>query len=80
VRRALCSLVRPHTALTVLCRASLHHPPAVPDFLLLMRESNDAVEALREERLERAIGVVYRPDTERTSHYTAHSPKVLVLR
>ena len=45
-----------------------------------MRESNDAVEALREERLERAIGVVYRPDTERTSHYTAHSPKVLVLR
>ena len=27
------------------------------------------VEGLREERLERAIGVIYRPETERISHY-----------
>jgi erythromycin esterase-like protein len=27
------------------------------------------VDALREPRLERAIGVVYRPETERQSHY-----------
>lgn len=26
-------------------------------------------EALRPARLERAIGVIYRPDTERQSHY-----------
>jgi erythromycin esterase-like protein len=26
-------------------------------------------EALREPRLERAIGVIYRPETERASHY-----------
>ena len=27
------------------------------------------VEALKEPRLERAIGVIYRPETERASHY-----------
>jgi erythromycin esterase-like protein len=41
----------------------------VPDFLLLLPEPNRAIEALREERLERAIGVIYRPETERVSHY-----------
>lgn len=38
-------------------------------FLLDLRESNDAVDQLMEPRLQRAIGVVYRPDTERYSHY-----------
>lgn len=28
-----------------------------------------ATEGLREPRLERAIGVIYRPETERASHY-----------
>ena len=28
-----------------------------------------AADVLREARLERAIGVIYRPDTERQSHY-----------
>jgi erythromycin esterase-like protein len=28
-----------------------------------------AAESLRSTRLERAIGVIYRPDTERQSHY-----------
>jgi erythromycin esterase-like protein len=33
------------------------------------RDRHELVEALREPRLERAIGVVYRPQTERASHY-----------
>ena len=32
-------------------------------------ERNEATDLLRGERLERAIGVVYRPETERLSHY-----------
>lgn len=40
----------------------------VPDFYLPLR-SNRAAVALEADRLERAIGVVYRPDTERQSHY-----------
>lgn len=40
-----------------------------PDFLLNLRDNDEAAQALREERLERAIGVVYRPETERWSHY-----------
>ena len=30
---------------------------------------SDAAQALVEPRLERAIGVIYRPETERQSHY-----------
>jgi protein-L-isoaspartate(D-aspartate) O-methyltransferase len=51
----------------------LCHDSGVPRFLLDLREgvAHDAVvEALLEPRLERFIGVVYRPDTERWSHYT----------
>ena len=40
----------------------------VAEFYLPLREG-PAREALREPRLERAIGVVYRPRTERISHY-----------
>ncbi len=45
------------------------HQVGIPNFMLNLRDNNPAVEALREERLERAIGVIYRPDTERWSHY-----------
>jgi erythromycin esterase-like protein len=38
-------------------------------FLLDLRSPNDAIDRLREPRLQRAIGVVYRPETERESHY-----------
>jgi erythromycin esterase-like protein len=31
--------------------------------------NGDPAESLRESRLERAIGVIYRPETERQSHY-----------
>jgi erythromycin esterase-like protein/predicted phosphoribosyltransferase len=38
-------------------------------FLLIWSASDMVVERLRGPRLERAIGVIYRPETERTSHY-----------
>jgi protein-L-isoaspartate(D-aspartate) O-methyltransferase len=50
----------------------LCHDSGVPRFLLDLREgmNEDAVEALLEPRLERFIGVIYRPETERWSHYS----------
>jgi erythromycin esterase-like protein len=47
------------------------HDAGVPRFLLDMRNgvNEEAVEALLEPRLERFIGVIYRPETERWSHY-----------
>jgi erythromycin esterase-like protein len=41
----------------------------VPRFLLRLRQQNDATDVLSEPRLQRAIGVIYRPETERQSHY-----------
>ena len=46
----------------------LFHDVGLERFLLLLRE-HPAREALREPLLERAIGVIYRPETERLSHY-----------
>jgi erythromycin esterase-like protein len=43
----------------------LFHDVALPRFLIDPRK----VDILREQRLERAIGVIYRPETERLSHY-----------
>jgi erythromycin esterase-like protein len=41
-----------------------------PRFLLRPRDaSGEVLEALRRPRLQRAIGVIYRPQTERLSHY-----------
>jgi erythromycin esterase-like protein len=48
---------------------ALFHQLTIPGFLLLLRGSEDLVHALREPRLERAIGVIYLPQTERVSHY-----------
>jgi erythromycin esterase-like protein len=47
----------------------LFHGAGVPDFLLTLRDQPEVSDALRASRLERAIGVVYRPETERLSHY-----------
>jgi erythromycin esterase-like protein len=47
----------------------LFHDAGVAQFLLLLREDQSLQGALRSPRLERAIGVVYKPDTERASHY-----------
>jgi erythromycin esterase-like protein len=38
-------------------------------FLLPLRSSLELQELARERRLQRAIGVIYRPETERQSHY-----------
>jgi erythromycin esterase-like protein len=38
-------------------------------FLLAWREGDSLAQELRNSRLERAIGVNYRPETERMSHY-----------
>ena len=46
----------------------LFHDAGLERFLLLLREG-PVREALRDDRLERAIGVIYRPESERLSHY-----------
>ena len=48
---------------------ALFHEVGLPRFLLPLRGDGAAPAALREPRLERAIGVIYRPETERFSHY-----------
>jgi erythromycin esterase-like protein len=40
-----------------------------PRFWLEFRKNEEVAFNLRAERLERAIGVIYRPETERVSHY-----------
>jgi erythromycin esterase-like protein len=47
----------------------LFHSTEVDRFLLTLSAGDTAAEGLREVRLERAIGVIYRPETERASHY-----------
>ena len=47
----------------------LCHDAEMPAFLLPLREGEELRRALSAERLQRAIGVIYRPETERTSHY-----------
>ena len=47
---------------------SLFHRVAIPNFLLDLRVEC-VQDAFDEPRLERAIGVIYRPETERHSHY-----------
>jgi len=51
------------------------HASGVPEFLLALRPEGALRGALTEPRLERAIGVVYRPESELASHYfAAHLP------
>lgn len=47
----------------------LFHGVGVPNFWLDLRAQNAATRGLREERLQRFIGVIYRPQTERRSHH-----------
>jgi len=47
----------------------LFHAAGEPRFLLRLRHDGALPDALRTPRLERAIGVIYRPDTELASHY-----------
>jgi erythromycin esterase-like protein len=48
----------------------LFHQAGVPDFFLDLRDGQ-VRDAFRGRLLERAIGVIYRPETERVSHYFA---------
>jgi erythromycin esterase-like protein len=47
----------------------LLHQAGLPRFMLGLRDGGELKEQLGQPRLERAIGVIYRPDTERASHY-----------
>lgn len=47
----------------------LFHQVGTPNFWIDLTRDNSAVQALKKARLERAIGVVYRPETELRSHY-----------
>jgi erythromycin esterase-like protein/predicted phosphoribosyltransferase len=47
----------------------LFHQVGQKEFMLSFATATRAAERLRAARLERAIGVIYRPDTERASHY-----------
>ena len=48
---------------------ALLHDAGIPAFLLCPLGMSDSGRALREPRLQRAIGVIYRPETERQSHW-----------
>jgi erythromycin esterase-like protein len=48
---------------------ALFHRVGIPNFILSCREDAEMAQVLREWRLERAMGVIYRPETERASHY-----------
>ncbi|HEX8561014.1 MAG TPA: erythromycin esterase family protein [Pyrinomonadaceae bacterium] len=48
---------------------ALFHEAGAPAFMLDLRAEGRARELLRRPRLERAIGVIYRPESERLSHY-----------
>jgi erythromycin esterase-like protein len=45
------------------------HEAMMPRFYLDLRDGSEPALALADPRLERAIGVIYRPETERMSHY-----------
>ena len=47
----------------------LFHETGVPDFLLTLHRDTHVALGLREPMLERAIGVIYLPETELASHY-----------
>jgi erythromycin esterase-like protein len=48
---------------------ALFHQVDQPAFALTLPSDSATTAALRQPRLERAIGVIYRPETERQSHY-----------
>ncbi|HEY9696283.1 MAG TPA: erythromycin esterase family protein [Trichocoleus sp.] len=48
---------------------AIFHQVGLPQFWLDLRQKNSATTGLQEPRLERAIGVIYLPRTERRSHY-----------
>ncbi len=59
---------RVHDALAGSCERLLHDS-ALPRLWLPLRDQPAVAQLLRQERLQRAIGVIYQPATERQSHY-----------
>jgi erythromycin esterase-like protein len=47
----------------------LFHQTGIANYLIVLRNDRSLSEALRPSRLQRAIGVIYQPTTERQSHY-----------
>ena len=52
----------------------LFHETGLEEFLLLLDERSPTTDVMTQARLERAIGVIYRPETERASHYLHARP------
>ena len=48
---------------------ALFHETGIPRFLVTFAGDETLSDEFRSDRLERAIGVIYRPETERVSHY-----------
>lgn len=48
---------------------ALLHRTRAPNYLLPLKKDPELQDALLKPRLERAVGVIYRPDNERASHY-----------
>ena len=48
---------------------ALFHETGIPNFMLLLRGNKDLAHRLSLSRLQRAIGVLYVPQSERQSHY-----------
>lgn len=63
---AECKRVRPALNGSI---EDLFHQAGRPHFFLPLDPGSEVADALASPRLERAIGVIYRPDTERQSHY-----------
>ena len=49
--------------------SEVFHQAGVPAFSLILRGNKELAKQFGEPRLQRAIGVIYRPETERQSHY-----------
>jgi len=63
---AECKTVRPALAGSI---EELLHETGRDEFIIAMHDGSRAADALETVRLGRAIGVIYRPETERQSHY-----------
>ena len=48
---------------------AVFHEVGLPQFWLNLRDPHPAIAKLQKARLQRAIGVIYRPESERFSHY-----------
>ena len=63
---AHCKTVRPALPGSV---EEMFHETGKQEFFIPMSDGGPAAESLQTVRLARAIGVIYRPETERQSHY-----------